>query len=318
MSVLETHPAASRPVSPWHPGEIAIQAHLGVSERMAELGPRVIRDHLIEQHRDFYRHLPFVVLGAVDPVGEVWATLRTGAPGFLEAPDPLHLRVRSPAEPDDPAEAGLTDGAAIGLLGIDLATRRRNRLNGTLRRTGPDGFAVRVEQSFGNCPQYIQVRTHPHPVADSPRPAPHVSQGLDAQARATIAGADTLFVASYAEGADGRRQVDVSHRGGPAGFVRVGGDGVLTVPDYSGNRFFNTLGNMLANPRAGLAVIDFATGDLLQMSGRAEVLLDSPETASVPGAERLWRFAPRTVIRRPGAWPLRFDAPSVPATARSR
>ncbi|KQU34068.1 pyridoxamine 5'-phosphate oxidase [Methylobacterium sp. Leaf94] len=303
----------TRPTPPWHAGETALQARVGVAERMAELGPRVIRDHLIAQHRAFYRQLPFVVLGTVDPDGEAWATVRTGAPGFLDAPDPGHLRVRAAPEPDDPAEAGLSDGAALGLLGIDLGTRRRNRLNGTVVRDRPDGFAVRVAQSFGNCPQYIRVRTDPAPVPAS-LAAPRVSHHLDGQARALIGSAETMFVASYAVGADGRRQVDVSHRGGPAGFVRIGADGVLTVPDYAGNRFFNTLGNLLANPRAGLLFIDFATGDLVQMTGHSEVVLDAPDLADHPGAERLWRVTPRTVIRRPGAWPLRF----APPTARSR
>ena len=303
----------TQPAPPWHAGETAIQAHLGVAERMAELGPRVIRDHLIEQHRAFYRQLPYGVLGTVDPDGEAGATVRTGTPGFLDAPDAGHLRVRASPQPDDPAEAGLADGAALGLLGIDLGTRRRNRLNGTVTRDRPDGFAIRVAQSFGNCPQYIRVRTDPEPVPAAPA-APQVSHHLDARARALVAGAETVFVASYATGADGTRQVDVSHRGGPAGFVRIGADGVLTVPDYAGNRFFNTLGNMRANPRAGLLFIDFATGDLVQMTGRPEVVLDGPEIADLPGAERLWRFTPRTVVRRPGAWPLRFGGP----TARSR
>lgn len=302
------------PASPWHPGEIAIQNHAGVTERMAEIGPRVIRDRMIDQHRHFFRHLPFVVLGAVDPEGEVWATIRAGEPGFLDAPDPFRLRVRSPADPHDPAEAGLADGSAVGLLGIDLATRRRNRLNGIVRREGGDEFEVRVQQSFGNCPQYIRVRQQPERLLVPVAAAPEIGHGLDDRARALIAGADTFFVATYTDGEEGNRQVDVSHRGGAQGFVRIGEDDVLTVPDYSGNRFFNTLGNIRANPRAGLVFIDFTSGDLLQMSGRAEVLLDTPEIASFPGAERLWRFAPRTLVRRVGAVPLRFEAASPPRT----
>ncbi|MBO1021088.1 pyridoxamine 5'-phosphate oxidase family protein [Methylobacterium sp. SD274] len=310
MSLSDHHPA-----SPWHPGEIAIQNHAGVTERMAEIGPRVIRDRMIDQHRDFFRHLPFVVLGAVDPKGEVWATIRAGEPGFLDAPDPFRLRVRSAADPHDPAEAGLADGSAVGLLGIDLTTRRRNRLNGIVRREGGDEFEVRVQQSFGNCPQYIRVRQGPERLLVPVAAAPEIAHGLDDRARALIAGADTFFVATYADGEQGNRQVDVSHRGGPKGFVRIGENDVLTVPDYSGNRFFNTLGNIRANPRAGLVFIDFTSGDLLQMSGRAEVLLDTPEIASFPGAERLWRFAPRTLVRRVGAVPLRFEAASPPGGA---
>ncbi|CAO4182028.1 pyridoxamine 5'-phosphate oxidase family protein [Methylorubrum extorquens] len=293
--------------SPWHRGEVAIQESVGVAGRMAELGPRVIRDHLTEQHQAFFPLLPFAVLGSVDREGRPWATLREGEPGFLHAPDPFRLRVDGRREPDDPAEAGLEDGDGVALLGIELATRRRNRLNGTVERAGPEGFAIHVEQSFGNCPQYIQSR-HEGPRAGEPatRPRPVLSDGLDPAARRLVAAADTFFVASFVEDAGGWRQVDVSHRGGRPGFVRVGADGGLTVPDYSGNRFFNTLGNLLANPRAGLVFPDFATGALLQMSGRTEIVLDPNEDERIDGAERLWRFVPERVVFRPRALGLRF------------
>lgn len=295
---METHP--------WHRGEIALQAAVGSAARMAEIGPRVIRDRLIEQHALFYPLLPFVVLGTVDEGGAPWATLRAGPPGFLRAPDPHHLTVTAAPEPDDPAEAGLRDGAGIGLLGIELETRRRNRLNGTVERHGDGGFTLAVEQSFGNCPRYIRPR--PAAFSDAGRNAPpalEISDRLDGRGRALLAAADTLFVASYAD-VDGHRQVDVSHRGGPGGFVRVDADGTLTVPDYAGNRFFNTLGNLVANPRAGIAVPDFSSGDLLQITGRTELVPDSPEVADFEGAERLWRLVPERVVVRAGALPLRF------------
>ncbi|MFX6019220.1 pyridoxamine 5'-phosphate oxidase family protein, partial [Acinetobacter baumannii] len=85
----------------------------------------------------------------------------------------------------------------------------------------------------------------------------------------------------------GRRQVDVSHRGGKPGFVRVDEAGVLTVPDFNGNRFFSTLGNIVLDGHAGLLFVDYASGDVLQMTGQAEVILDSPEIAAFEGAERL-------------------------------
>jgi hypothetical protein len=121
-----------------------------------------------------------------------------------------------------------------------------------------------------------------------------------------IQGADTLFVASYVERENGRRQVDVSHRGGKPGFVRLEADGVLTIPDFAGNLFFNTLGNFLANPKGGLVFPDFETGDLLQLTGDVEVILESPEIAAFQGAARLWRFTPRQIVYRPGALPLRW------------
>jgi predicted pyridoxine 5'-phosphate oxidase superfamily flavin-nucleotide-binding protein len=298
--------------SPWHEGEIRLQRRAGVAARMQEVGRRTIRDYLTDQHRAFFPQLPFAVIGAVDPAGDAWATLRAGRPGFLSSPDPWRLAVALPREPSDPADGGMDDGAAVALLGIELPTRRRNRVNGPIRRAGPNGFVVAVEQAFGNCPRYIQRRnfTFVRDPETPPERSPAELAGLDGAARAAIARADTLFVASYAEPQRGGRQVDVSHRGGRPGFVRVdsgqaGGD-VLTIPDYAGNLYFNTLGNIAVNPRAGLAFVDFDSGDLLQMTGDAEVLPDGPDVASFEGAERLWRFHPRRIVRRPQALPLRW------------
>ncbi|MEZ2222763.1 pyridoxamine 5'-phosphate oxidase family protein [Rhizobium sp. RCC_161_2] len=294
--------------SPWHAGEIALQKTVGVAERMSEVGQRVLRDHLIDQHRDFYPQLPFIVLGSVDAQGDAWATLRAARPGFLHSPDIHTLSVDLARDPTDPADLGMGDGDAIGMLGIELHTRRRNRLNGAIRRHGDHGFDVTVGQAYGNCPKYIQLRDFTFirdPSEQTDLPAVHLSE-LDARAKQIIADADTFFVASYVDRENGHRQVDVSHRGGRAGFVRIGGDGVLIIPDFAGNLFFNTLGNITLNPKAGLVFADFDSGELLQLTGEAEVILDSPEIAVFKGAERLWRFMPGKIVRRPDALPLRW------------
>ena len=168
-STIETTTA-----SPWHEGELRLQRRAGAVEKMDDLGRRWVRDHLTDQQREFYPQLPFVVLGAVDPAGDVWATLRAGQPGFLSAPDPAHLHLALPREPADPADAGMDDGDAIALLGIQLSTRRRNRMNGTIARTGAGGFTLAVRQAYGNCAQYIQLRDFTFtadPAASSASPA---------------------------------------------------------------------------------------------------------------------------------------------------
>ncbi|MDR3380808.1 2Fe-2S iron-sulfur cluster-binding protein [Cupriavidus basilensis] len=314
----QAHPstqATHAPAQPWHAGERCLQARAGVAGRMEDVGQRVVRNYMPDQHREFFAQLPMVVLGAVAPDGRVWATLRAGQPGFLHSPDATTLNIAMAREPADPADAGMEDGGAIGLLGIDLLTRRRNRMNGTARRgagagDGSDGvLRIDVGQSFGNCPQYIQKRVFEFtraPGTPTPAAARHFT-ALDARARTLIGSADTFFVASYADLEEGERQVDVSHRGGKPGFVRIDADGGLTIPDFAGNLFFNTLGNFVVNPIAGLVFADFSTGDLLQLSGKAEVILDSPEIAAFQGAERLWRFLPEQIVRRDKALPLRWQ-----------
>ncbi|BAI75399.1 pyridoxamine 5'-phosphate oxidase-related FMN-binding protein (plasmid) [Azospirillum sp. B510] len=291
----------------WHEGETFIQRTLGVAERMESVGQRAIRDHMPDQHRDFYAQLPFIVLGSVDPAGDPWATFLVGKPGFLSSPTPTALDIAAHADPGDPAGEGMRDGDPIGLLGIEMHSRRRNRMNGVVTANG-SGFRIDVDQSFGNCPRYIRLRDIGY-ARDPAEPFTAVVETLprlDAAARALIGEADAFFVATFADRAE-RRQVDVSHRGGKAGFVRVAEDGTLTVPDFNGNLFFATLGNILLNGKAGLVFVDYATGDLLQMTGDAEVILDSPEIAAFQGAERLWSFRPRRILRRAGALALRWS-----------
>ena len=302
-----TAPTTATSAAPWHAGERQLQARIGMAERMAQVGAKVIRPYMPDQHRAFFAQLPFLVAGAVDGQGDPWAGVLEGEPGFAVSPDPATLRVAAVPDADDPLRAGMGPDQPLGLLGIELHTRRRNRMNGRIAAWDGRRFEVAVAESFGNCPQYIQARDFHFsrsPALRFPGPVRERTGLADAD-RALIARADTLFVATYADTDEAGRRVDVSHRGGKPGFVRIDGD-TLTVPDFSGNRFFNTLGNMLLNPRAGLLFIDFERGDVLQVSGRAEVILDSPEIEAFAGAERLWRVHVQRVRARPGALALRW------------
>ncbi len=194
-------------------------------------------------------------------------------------------------------------GAPVGVLGIDLATRRRNRANGLLRSVTPEAITLDVTQSFGNCPQYIQTRFW-HDADAEPGPVEPL-RGLDDKARTTIAAADTFFVASASgAGAGAMGGVDISHRGGRPGFVGVDGD-TLLIPDFHGNGFFNTLGNLALDPRAALLFVDWSTGSLLHLSGKVEILWG--ETLDFPGAERLWRVSVDGGWQRRGALPMRWS-----------
>lgn len=309
--------------SPFHPGEAALQQRAGVRERLEAVGRRIVRDHMPEQHRELFAKLPTLLVGSLDAARRPWASILVGRPGFISAPDARHLRIAAAPGHGDPLGANLATGVPLGLLGIEPHTRRRNRMNGTVVALDAQGFEVEVDQSFGNCPQYIQAR-EPRWVAEPAafalaRPVVEEGRVLGAAAQALVARSDTFFVASAAPrarghgGADG---VDVSHRGGRAGFVRhdVVGAGaqaqsVLTVPDFRGNDMYATLGNLAAWPHAGLLFVDPDSGDLLQLTGSAEIVWDGPEVDAFAGARRLWRVRVEVARRMPGALPLRWSAP---------
>lgn len=304
----------------FHRGEQALQRDAGSRERLALAGRRIVQPRLIEQHREFYARLPFVVLGASDSAGQPWASLLFGPrPGFVSSPDDRRLHVRAlPAAPD-PLAPCLREQAWLGLLGIELTTRRRNRANGRVAAIDEAGFTLAVEQSFGNCAKYIQQR--------APRVAPGCAQyrealrasRLDGSRAELVRAADTFFIASRAaEGIPGAG-ADVSHRGGLPGFVRVADDGrSLAWPDFAGNRYFNTLGNLVLEPRAGLVFPDFESGDLLHVAGRARIVQDG--ACGFAGAQRALLLHIDEVVYRPAAMPMRWclveRSPSLQPPAR--
>jgi uncharacterized protein len=299
---------------PLHAGEIALQRRAGVADRIGDIARRVIRDHMPDQHREFFALLPTVLLGAVDADGWPVATMLADDSGFMQSPDPDHLHLRAAADVDDPVLAALTPGAQVGVLGLQPHTRRRNRMNGEVLARDAAGLRVKVIHSFGNCPKYIQGREPQRRAPSAAGPAQRGGARLGAALQARIERADTLFIASAgAVMPDAAHGVDVSHRGGLPGFVQCteeGGHSVLTIPDYLGNFLFNTLGNLALNPRCGLLFVDYDDGTLLHVAGRAEVIWDGPAVTAYAGAERLLRIVVERNVLRPAALPLRWSAPA--------
>lgn len=263
-----------------------------------------------EQHRRFYEGLPFLVLAARDAKGRPWATLVAGRPGFARAPTENALLVDGAPPSGDALEGALQPGADIGLLGIDLAARRRNRMNGKVGRAEPT-FRFNVTQAFGNCPQYIHPRDWRWTTPDPAQSTVSRAASLSIHARRWIETADTLFIASgyRAHGDSETFGMDASHRGGTAGFVEVVSNTRLMFPDYAGNHFFNTIGNLVMDPRVGLLFVDFETGGLLQITGRAEIDWNSGGTSKPPGAQRLVIVDIEAVVELSGVLPLRWSAP---------
>jgi uncharacterized protein len=293
----------------FHEDELRAQALAG----QQRAGRVAIRPFMPDQHREFFALLPYLFVATLDADGWPMASVLTGPPGFVQSPDPATLGIGALPAPDDPAAPAFVAGAEVGLLGLDFTTRRRNRANGRLVAID-DGVTVAVSQSFGNCAQYIQTRT-PSPRAAAGAPVERLDHLYDA-ARALIGASDTFFVASRSRPGIDEGGLDMSHRGGKPGFVGVTGD-TLAIPDFRGNRFYNTLGNLLGDPRAGLLFIDFASGDILQLQGRATIDWH-PEGSGPDGAERLWRVDVTRAWRRRGAFPFawRFGdyAPTTLAT----
>lgn len=299
MATDKTNPQESASVSPFHQGEQELQSRTGKREVMESYGRRAIRSFMPEQHRAFFSQLPFMVVGSVDCHGWPWASILPGRPGFVSSPSATVLHIDGAINPNDPLASNVQrKNAPLGLLGIELNTRRRNRLNGRVLNSVKSRIEVGVDQSFGNCPKYIQqrniefIREPSSPIRDNLTKQDTSFTDISSALATMISQSDTFFVSSFVQGNERPEieGVDISHRGGRAGFVKVAGN-TLTIPDYAGNFHFNTLGNFLLNPKAGLVFVDFSKGDVYMLTGRVEIMWDLDEELSAfKGAERGWRF----------------------------
>ena len=296
----------------FHAGELAVQERAGVRQSASRIGLG-IHASIPDFARELLREQRVAVVASVDAQGRVWASVLTAAANLIEVLGPDALRIRAWPAADDPLRDNARPGAAVGILAIDLSTRRRVRVNGRLEPAPAGLLLVRTRQVYVNCPKYIQRRVVDAAldVRDAPAAAEPRSTLSAAQQR-WITAADTFFIASYHPEAG----ADASHRGGNPGFVRILSDSALIFPDYAGNTMFNTLGNIAANPRAGLLFVDFERGSTLQLTGSATILWDDPRARDFAGADRLVRFSIDAAIEHAGAllwhWQLVERSPHNP------
>lgn len=273
----------------FHPGERAVQARaneVGVADRNAV----VVIDTVIAGARPFIAKQFMVVLASWDPSGALWSSVLFGKPGFLHTDDGQSILVDVPVkerDESDPLWGNIAANPELGMLFIELSTRRRYRVNGRVQQLHDGGMEVVIREAYPNCPKYIQRRQ----LRDmGPNNVP-VQTASGSSVKGTVADivrrADTIFVASrHAEnGADG------SHRGGSPGFINIVDEHTLRIPDFHGNSLFNTMGNFQLDPRAGLCIPDFENHQILQLTGEAVLYWDQSDPLNqTGGTRRFWEF----------------------------
>ncbi|KAM0707456.1 hypothetical protein Q7P35_004101 [Cladosporium inversicolor] len=289
----------------WHEGELAMAEAMHVPDMDNPTFPS-----LSPQLANHARIAPLIAIGTLDKQGRPWTTLWGGEKGISQPIAQGVLGIRSQVVRQyDPVVEELVGkegdgtvvreegvGRMVSGLTIDLETRKRTKLYGrmvagalsmredeateTQQHVAEVQLVLKIEQSLGNCPKYLNKKhiepaeSNPELVSDSPQ--------LPQQALDLLSKADLFFLSS----ANHDQDMDTNHRGGPAGFVRVISNdpsgAVLCYPEYSGNRLYQTLGNLKTNPVVGLCVPDFDTGDMLYLTGTTEILIGPAAAKTLP------------------------------------
>lgn len=301
----------SNRLHPLHKGELELQAQRGTPTELTRHLPSYIEADMPLQHSEFYSELPYLPLATLDGKGRPWVSLLV-----TQVPDKpnVGIRVAGKNKLSLTAEVSTYDPFVRALkevsnevndqkrlfagVGIDFSNRRRNKLAGSIDKfhsapTGQINLTLSSTQHLGNCPKYITVRTLEH----CERNASLVIDCLDSfntalpkAAKALIENASTAFLATKHTSADDEQSdMGLNHRGGMPGFVRVyeqhdseGVNTYLVLPDHSGNRFYQSLGNIETDKQVGLVFPDFTNGNILYVTGEAENLFEKDAEKLMP------------------------------------
>lgn len=255
---------------------------------------------------------PLLALGTLDSEGQPWTTLWGGNPGFSQPLGGGIIGTRTIVDGEnDPVVQALVGGMAksemaqgndklVAGLTIDLMTRKRvkiagrmlagslgevnvefeedtQRMEGAPEKQDQLQLVTKIEQSLGNCPKYLnQYEIRPALVTSK---LVSKSPTLSPEAKALISKSDMFFLSSSTI-----EDMDTNHRGGPTGFVRILSDTEIVYPEYSGNRLYQSLGNLQMNPKIGITFPDYESGNILYTTGTAEILVLEDAAKLLPGS----------------------------------
>lgn len=297
--------------NPFHRGEIEVQEMLG-ERSTAILNGRLYEDSVIGPAHKFLSQMPFMVLSTDSAAGEVFISVVVGGAGFVSVTeDGKAIRFdlgRAAGVATDPVLSRLKQGARLGGLAIDLATRRRLRVNGNVREVTASNLLLEVTESYPNCPKYIQKRTVVSEAAmGSVEDKIHSEgTGLLHEQMKLITAADTFFVGS--SNPDGN--LDASHRGGNPGFVKLVDNHTLRIPDYAGNSLYNTFGNIHINKNSGFVFWDFENCRFLHLTGDARLDFSGEDPDhETGGTGRWWEFKIERWLLRSVPYSLQLTRP---------
>jgi len=276
-----------RNVELFHRGELDLQQLTGEPLDVA-MASRIIQDTIPDNALHFLSQQSIIWIGIEDDEKFLWAFPLTGSPGFISSTNTKFLEIDLNEENTIPDQwfRYFTKGKFIACLVIELSSRRRIRINGIIKEINKQKLHIEVQQAYPNCPKYIRSRV----MLSNPETSTFqlVSSGTDLNEQSIniIDQSDTAFVASI-----GPNGADVSHRGGPTGFIKCHSPNKIIMPDYRGNNMFNSLGNLSINNSGGLTIVDFNQAYFLQLAGEVNLLFDGKHPSiETDGTNRYWEM----------------------------
>ena len=283
-----------------HEGELFVQKKRHTPSNMPMRVAGIISDDMPDQHSEFFSHLNYFGISTIDIDGRPWATIIVGSPTTLiHVISEIQLNISVILPKGDPFLSSVMNTSDVTCryfagIGVDFTNRRRNKVAGFIDTSNLVNdtlhMSLLTNENLGNCPKYITVRKleyykrNPQIAADY-RNTDKIS--FNQECLNIINQASTIFLATRHTSpiSDNTSDLGLNHRGGYPGFVRTyeeNGHTYIVIPDYSGNRFYQSLGNIETDRVAGVVFPCFTSGDMLHVTGIAENIYDDEAELIMP------------------------------------
>ncbi|UJR07373.1 hypothetical protein I4U23_011659 [Adineta vaga] len=283
-----------------HEGELFVQKKRHTPSNMPMIVSEMISDDMPDQHSEFFTHLNYFGISTLDIDGRPWATIITGSSTTLiHAVSEMELKVSVILPKGDPFLSSVINTTNstcryFAGIGVDFSNRRRNKVAGFISQSNlindTLNMSLITNESLGNCPKYITIRKleyykrNPKIIADY-RNTDKIS--FNQECLDIIHQASTIVLATRHtnHNCDNTSDLGLNYRGGNPGFVRTyeeSGHTFIVIPDYSGNRFYQSLGNIETDRIAAVVFPCFTTGDMLHVTGIAENIYDDEAERIMP------------------------------------
>jgi len=249
----------------FHKGEHHIQELMSVRQSSDALSS-LIQNKIPPIAKDFLEELNFCMVSLNTKQFNLYTITIYSTSSFIEIIDNSTILISLDYRSHIPKIFFEEENLNIGMIGLNFENSKRIRINGK-GQIKDNKLKINIDEIYSNCPKYIKKRIFSKNLSTKTKQNVITESLLSTDIIHTISNLDTFFIAS----SHNEKGVDISHKGGTNGFIKVISPIKLEFVDLPGNNLYNTLGNIYTNPYINIFFIDFDRRNTYQILGKATI-----------------------------------------------
>ncbi|WP_121626815.1 pyridoxamine 5'-phosphate oxidase family protein [Poseidonibacter antarcticus] len=249
----------------FHEGEYHIQEIMGVRKSSDTLSS-MIKDNIPPIASKFLKDLNFCIITISTKKDDLFTYTVYNHNNFIEIVNQSQISINLENHSYIPKEFYNIKNINIGMIGLNFEKAMRIRINGK-GKIKSNKLYLSIDEIYSNCPKHIKRRVLQEDTKILENQTIQKGRKLNEEIINIISNIDTFFIATSHK----EKGLDVSHKGGNKGFLKVLETNQLAFKDVPGNNLYNTIGNIYTNPNINIFFIDFKNYDTYHIKGIASI-----------------------------------------------